>query len=59
MGFFSGARYFSSHDGKRPEKIESETIFSTTTTTTTTKRTEMREKKEQSEQVRILLRNWL
>ena len=54
MGFFSGARYFSSHDGKRPEKIESEPFFSTTT-----KRTEMREKKEQSEQVRIMLRNWL
>ena len=27
MGFFSGARYFSSHDGKRPEKIESKTFF--------------------------------
>ena len=27
MGFFSGARYFSSHDGKRPEKSESETLF--------------------------------
>ena len=56
--YFSGPRYFSSYDGKRPEKIESQTHFFKTKQ----KRTEMRKnekKKEKSEHVRRLLRNQL
>ena len=41
-GYFSGPRYFLSNDGKRPEKIESETHFSK-------KRTEMRKNNKKGE----------
>ena len=45
-GHFSGPRHFASYDGKRPEKIESETRFSKQNTK---KRTEMRQNNNKGE----------
>ena len=43
-GHFSGPRYFSSYDVKRPEKIESETHLNKKTTTTKERKKERKKK---------------